>query len=399
MDQAMLQKARETIAAFYHRCRALPLIDNSSSGTVKKVTVYGLFSSPTGLGTGARLFSRFLEAQGYNVASVDVTHLLTPNRMSVDYPVQAAHNDGVIILHLNPVEALRVINKIGHKNFKHRPRIAYWVWELADPPKKWKKYLKYFNAFWSPSQFSATSLSKLGRTFDVVPYAFETTTESTKEYRKETFTALVFADSASSLERKNPVASINAFLRAFPPHEKDVSLICKVSSNSEGDPYVEKLRSLMDTSPTLSILSKTLSVTETEALVSSCDVIISLHRSEGYGLVIAEGLLQGLDVVFTTGTATDAFANFSGAHQIPSKIIPVSNDTIYLSGKWHDPNVDDAAQCLKEIHDRWRNSSEKDITYRRKRNMEYAHKSLNFDTLSNHLKVGMMQLKTNHRSR
>ena len=99
------------------------------------------------------------------------------------------------------------------------------------------------------------------------------------------------------MERKNPLGLIAAFKRAFRVDEP-VALILKTTSEAGHAGNIAQLRSAIGDA-NIEIFDKTLNPDETLSLMDACDAYVSLHRSEGLGLTMAEAMLLGKPVVAT----------------------------------------------------------------------------------------------------
>ncbi len=108
---------------------------------------------------------------------------------------------------------------------------------------------------------------------------------------------LVVFDHNSVFERKNPVGAIEAFKLAFESPRDDVRLVIK-SINADTHPDgQDRLRYAADGRPDIVLMDEYLSAQDKNALVASCDAYVSLHRSEGFGISLAEAMLLGKPVI------------------------------------------------------------------------------------------------------
>jgi glycosyltransferase involved in cell wall biosynthesis len=87
-------------------------------------------------------------------------------------------------------------------------------------------------------------------------------------------------------------------------------------------------------------------------LFESADVVLSLHRAEGLGLVMAEGMLRGLPVIATNWSGSTDFLTSETGIPIGYTLVPAHDPqgTYSLSKSvWAEPNVGDASAALKRL--------------------------------------------------
>jgi glycosyltransferase involved in cell wall biosynthesis len=78
---------------------------------------------------------------------------------------------------------------------------------------------------------------------------------------------------------------------------------------------------------------------------------VSLHRSEGFGLAIAESMALGKPVISTDWSATAEFVNHDNGCPVPAKLIALDqNHGPYAKGStWAEPDVRHAAEWMKRL--------------------------------------------------
>jgi glycosyltransferase involved in cell wall biosynthesis len=92
-------------------------------------------------------------------------------------------------------------------------------------------------------------------------------------------------------------------------------------------------------------------------LTASSDIVLSLHRSEGYGLLLAEAIWLGKPTVATGWSSNVEFMDPASSQLVDFDLIPVEGDgAIYRAGRWADARIDDAAGKLARMiaNDAWR---------------------------------------------
>jgi glycosyltransferase involved in cell wall biosynthesis len=87
-------------------------------------------------------------------------------------------------------------------------------------------------------------------------------------------------------------------------------------------------------------------------LIASADVILSLHRSEGYGLVLAEAMKLRRCVVATGWSGNMDFMDDGNSVPVPFRRIPVKDPQkqyVAPDQSWADADVSAAAGALRRL--------------------------------------------------
>jgi glycosyltransferase involved in cell wall biosynthesis len=168
---------------------------------------------------------------------------------------------------------------------------------------------------------------------------------------KRPFTVLTIFNAASSFARKNPLASIAAFRRAF-GDDPSARLIIKASNLSTCPQGSDFLNQAQIFSKNVIVVPEKLGFSEMDKLYLESDVVLALHRSEGFGLAIAEAMVRGLPVVATNWSGNVDFVNEGIGFPIPYTLVSAEDP----QGSYHHPTtywaeacVDAAAEALKTL--------------------------------------------------
>ena len=307
------------------------------------ITVYGLFSSSTGLGEAARLTADALEAVGRRVFRVDAT----PHLRGTTEPAAFDRDPGrgPLIVHLNPVEAAEVMVALAPPGLASRPRIGVWLFELDPAPARWVDYAPLFHQIWSPSAASRNALASIAVPARLVPYRHAPLAVP-NELQDGVFDVLVMADYNSSLTRKNVGGAMEAFRTAF-GDDASARLTLKLSNLPSGHP----LRRQMD-APNIVLMEQALDFDSLLSLIGRADALLSLHRGEGYGLTLVEAMLLGTPVVMSDEPSTRALHVPGACLTVPSARVGVRDpQRISRGGVWADADVGAAAHALAALKD------------------------------------------------
>jgi glycosyltransferase involved in cell wall biosynthesis len=104
-----------------------------------------------------------------------------------------------------------------------------------------------------------------------------------------------------SWERKNPAAVVEAFTRAFQPGEGPVLVLKSVHGRDWKPRQLARVEALGVGREDILMRDGYVSANERDSYIAACDCYVSLHRSEGLGLTMAEAIACGKPVVATSG--------------------------------------------------------------------------------------------------
>ena len=224
-------------------------------------------------------------------------------------------------------------------------------------PESWRAGLPFVHEVWAPSRFSAAALSAIVPNVRVVPHPVAAHPPTPSGLRRADFglpedaiVTLVSFNLASSFERKNPLGAIAAHRAAF-GHRPDRILLLRVGNPHHFLADFARLQAEAD-APNIRIDTSTLPRDDAHALMAACDIVLSLHRSEGFGLVPAEAMLLGKPVVATDWSGTTDFMDADCAALVPAKLIPARDPRGVFEAPgavWADPDSDAAASWLVRL--------------------------------------------------
>lgn len=324
------------------------------------VNLFGFLQATNGLAQGARLYAAALEAVGipHELLDADVLPYLNLTKEDNTYANQLAKRPKyeVNVFCVNSPEYANVYRSLPQEFFDNRYNIGVWLWELETLPNTWFPGFKYLDEIWVPSTFiydTVKQVSELPTT--VIPYGIKPELGDAAADRmrfglpEDDFLVLVMYDANSYIGRKNPQAAVDAFFKAFGNDTPGVKLVVKVREPSERDLALIKDR-IGDCSNVIFFV-ESLSREDTNAFISCCDVYISLHRSEGFGLILAEAMYLGVPVVATNWSANTDFMNDDVACMVNYRFVPTGEDYFgdIPDARWADPDVNQAAEYLKRL--------------------------------------------------
>lgn len=347
----LLPPAFTMLAGLRHRAGGLP-----PSGPV---IVAGFHGSVLGIGEAARSLSATLRLAGFEVIDWDVSAMFGhERRIEAGDPTSPASGGGTLIAHMNPPELLQLIALHGAGALKGRRVIGYWAWELEHLPRAWRPALRHVDEVWAPSRFTAQAVEEAAPAnlmVRVLPHSLTPTDLPADRERFDLPTDAVVVLSAfdlrSTLARKNPLAAIEAFKRAVGSSSKAL-LVLKTVGADAASPLLARVKDAIGEAGNIRLFNGVLSPDDRDRLVASADIILSLHRSEGFGLWLAEGMLAGKPVVATAWSGNLDFMAPTAAALIPARLVAVDDrQGMYAGGRWADADITAAAARLAELVD------------------------------------------------
>lgn len=311
------------------------------------INLVGWFESPTGIGQSARALARAAESAGLPVSRIEAGALDAGGRASAPHALN--------LFHVNADGAASIVELCGPAFHRGRANVGYWYWETEEFPRGWRDRFAYFDEIWVASEFCRASIARESEIpVVVVPPAviMESSRLSTLSSQPTTpgsFRFLTICDADSVPERKNPLGAVRAFARAFSGN-RSVSLTVRIANAVNAPGLVETLEAAacearveIDTSP--------LERGGIERLLAGCDAYVSLHRSEGFGLPIAEAMALGKPVVATAYSGPRDFLDEATGY--PVRWTPAVQERAlppYPAGtRWAEPDEAHAADALSRV--------------------------------------------------
>jgi glycosyltransferase involved in cell wall biosynthesis len=242
-----------------------------------------------------------------------------------------------------------------------RRMIGVWNWELSVVPPEWTVGARFVHEVWAPTRFAAEAFETVvpGRV-RVVPYplADQLPLEVAGDrahfgWATDKFVVLSALNLASSFTRKNPLGLIAAFKAAFASRD-DALLVLKLTGVDHYAPDMAEIRAAVGAAANIRVMTETLSEPELRGLIAASDVVLSLHRSEGFGLIPAIACLLGVPVVATGFSGNLDFMDEAGSGLVSYRLVPAADTRgVYevAGAVWAEPDIEDAAAWLRRLFD------------------------------------------------
>jgi glycosyltransferase involved in cell wall biosynthesis len=320
------------------------------------LVVSGLINETKGVSEAARLTMRALSAARYPLVGHDLRTLLNA-RSTAEAALPVAGAGGVWLIHVNAPEGLKALARLSPTQWLGRYRIGYWAYELPVAPTLWRSASHAFHELWAPSRFVADALKASGVDVPIRvmphPVAIDERLPTRDRARflmpRDAFAVLAMGDLHSSATRKNLLGAIAVYRRSFPTPDGKSVLILKTQSSDAHRDFRAQAETAIAGRKDIMLVADTLSRFELRGLLASCDVLLSPHRSEGFGLALAEAFQMDVPALATGWSGNLDFMSDLPELLIDSTLVPVRDlHGVYgRSGlQWAEPDLADAASKL-----------------------------------------------------
>jgi glycosyltransferase involved in cell wall biosynthesis len=329
------------------------------------ITVFGPVNAVSGLGISARRTVELLRRSGERVfvRNVDIGSWSPNTRMGDAEILPRGVATRINVLALNADTLPLAFAFLPAGLFAHSYNIGFFHWELSTLHAAHALALDLVDEIFVASEFcrqthaanTQVPVTNVGSSVDLDGLMSARPDRDRWLLDPAGYCFLTVFDAFSSLERKNPLAVVQAFQHAFPKGSlARVELIIK-TQNQELSQEGARWRQLVEIcaeDPRIRIMNLTLPFDELASLKASCDCYVSLHRAEGFGYGPLEAMALGKPVILTGYSGTTDFANADNACLVRFDLVPVPPlSYVYASSGavWAEPDVSHAAEIMRGL--------------------------------------------------
>jgi glycosyltransferase involved in cell wall biosynthesis len=318
------------------------------------INILGYVRDLSGVGESARLCAAAAQAAGLRSSLVDFRDALVEGGLESRGFVPSLP---VNVIHANADQVPLVASVLGDRYLRGRYNVGVWHWELPELPDQWLASFEPLDEIWAPSRFILDALAaKSPRPVVHMPHGVQVplTNADRREFDlpADTVAILMMYDMRSLQERKNPLGAIDAFARVGGDGRR-ASLVVKVMNGGWDAAALAAVHARSREVPGVIVIDEVMDVDRVRRLQASCDVFLSLHRSEGFGLNIAESMCLGKPVVVTGWSGNMDFTDERNACLVGYGMTVVGERVgpYPPGGRWADPDLDHAAWHLRRLID------------------------------------------------
>jgi glycosyltransferase involved in cell wall biosynthesis len=326
-----------------------------SNDLLPGVNVIGFLTAQVGLGTSARALLDALDQARIPRSAVSLPHPFAPdNERRPGKDFEAPYDVNVVCG--TPDLPLAVAKDSGNEIFQDRYNIGLFFWEAQEFRGHIGWGMRFIDEIWASSRYIADAVRPV---FDGPvnlfphPVGFPQIREPLSRLDlglPAGFLFLFVFDYTSSFPRKNPLGLVEAFKRAFRSKE-EVALAIKSIYGDRRLLERERLWFAATDRPDIILLEGMWPLDRKNALMAACDCYVSLHRSEGLGLTMAEAMILGKPVIATAYSGNIDFMTEENSYWVRYRMTKVGRDVEPYDPEWEwaDPDIDHAAELMRHV--------------------------------------------------
>ena len=325
------------------------------------VNLVAYIRAEMGLGQAARGMAAAMQAAAipFGIVNFERGNVSAQSNLSWMHKEVERPGYDVTLLCVNPDNGDNLRATVSNSLLGSRYVIGNWFWELSELPDEWMKEFSLVNEVWAGSSFVKDAVARNSPVPVVrIPPVIELSLgkslpRSFFGLPERRFLFLCVCDTMSVLERKNPLGAVRAFKRAFGAEDARACLVLKFNNTAFASPELERVREELRGRDNIYTIESVLSREEMIGLLAASDCVVSLHRSEGFGLVPAEAMRLGKPVVLTNWSGNTDYMTPDNSIGIDYELVRLGRDYgPYKSHQlWAEPDLEHAAHWMRRLVD------------------------------------------------
>lgn len=235
-------------------------------------------------------------------------------------------------------------------------RIAYSMLEYSHIPQEWVILLNaYFDAVVVPDPFLVDVYKKSGVQLPVfvVPLGLDLKDLLKEPMKEKRGSPMVFANLSSCDNRKNHIALVRAFHKAF---GNDENVVLRINARKGNPKDIEALKAEIERTGATNIWFSELAL-EKDAYVKffkTIDCYVSLSKGEGFSIQPREAMALGIPVIATDNTGQSTICRSGLIKAIQSK---TQEPALFFGYKpcgfaWNC-DIEEAASAMRDIYEHY----------------------------------------------
>jgi len=335
--------------------------DQSRTQRARGVNIAGYLTMESGVGEAARSLVRAIDKAGIPYALNNIEDpLIRSQNKTYEHIFRNDFLYDINILCFNADQIPSLSRRLPAGWLSGSYSIGYWVWELDAFPKMWDPSFRCLQEIWTPSAFCTDTIrTRSPLPVTTIPYAIDiaaidtTRTRESFGLNKDSCLFLFIFSLQSAFERKNPLAIIRAFRKAFSGFSMEkVSLVLKFSGSASHRWAYDEIVKASEGLP-VRIIDSYLDSSALYRLMQLADCYVSLHRSEGFGLTIAESMFLGKPCISTAYSGNMEFMDQTNSFPVNFSMKRIEKSIgPYKKGRyWADADINHAADLMRFVYE------------------------------------------------
>lgn len=327
-----------------------PLLKQES----RHVYVIGDLYSESGLGNVTRALIKTLDGLvDYSVVNLPMSVGSKQGAYQFGTRLKRRLGPGINIFVGNPSILLSAFCRLNPWALLGNKTIGVWFWELERIPRDWELAGRLVDVVWAQSSFVAAAFKGAAKHVEVMPFVVDEAPahalgRSHFGIQQDPYVFLMTFDYLSHVARKNPAAVVRAFRAEF-GDDPGVLLVIKSVNKASGAGVGADVESIINGSNNILSIDTYLDKETLLSLIGAADCYVSLHRSEGLGLGMAEAMSLGTLVVATGYSGNMDFMSSDSALLVDYTLKPVDAAEYPYAGdnQWAEPTESSARAQMR----------------------------------------------------
>ena len=319
------------------------------------LNVVGYLHAEMGVGEAVRCAAKAAKCAGLAVSLNNFA--ITTSRQQDNSPglVDNRFLYDVNLFNINADQTDLLFERLEQRHYAGKYNVGYWAWELEEFPDSALDAFRYYDEIWVPSSYCQRSVARKSPVpVFRIPHAIEVELQRPMDRSElglpdNKFLFLSFLDVMSVPKRKNIEGVVAAFRKSCVGLHGG-HLVLKVNSGKLMPHVVEHLARDW-ASADVTIINETWSRQKVNSLIACCDCLVSLHRSEGFGLTIAEAMYLGKPTIVTAYSGNMDFTHHDTSMLVDYSLVEVGTgaEPYNPNASWADPDTDKAAEWMERV--------------------------------------------------
>ena len=313
-----------------------------------------------GVGEAGRRMSRAAQLIGLPTEVVGVAQTGSRRQHPLRHDLRSTPSYDNSITCVNADQLQTVWHQVGIERHGRRgARVGLWFWEVDRLPEPWWPAMALLDQVWVTSAHTKAALDQVGACpVELVRLPVLRRPRPTPHTRadlglpEDRFVFLCSYDFFSVLRRKNPLDAVAAYTAAFGPDD-GAALVLKSINGVHSPQDLDRVRGATKDRPDIVVLDGYVSAGEQAGLLELSDCLVSLHRSEGYGLNLIDAMAAGRPVVATGYSGNMSYMDEASAFLVPWTEVEVGPGAppYPADARWAQPDLAAAAGILRTVFD------------------------------------------------